>query len=154
VSRDDPPFLIVHGDEDRTVPLNQSQLLHEALARAGVSAQLHTIRGGGHGQGFGGPEIEPLVRGFFDHVLKARTIPPNLGPATTSASEASPGPAAPQGKAGKGKGADTMTWEQVRRIEGVEDDGRVARRDFKGPAALFARLDRNGDGFVSKADFR
>lgn len=153
VSRDDPPFLIVHGDQDRTVPVNQSQLLHDALRRAGVSVHFHTIRGGGHGQGFGGPEIEPMVRGFFDRVLKARTLPSNLGPATTSVSEASAAPAAPKGKSGAGKGAGTMTWEQVRRIEGVEDDGRVARHQFKGPAAMFERLDRNGDGFVSKADF-
>ena len=46
-----------------------------------------------------------------------------------------------------------MSWEQVRRIEGVADAGRVARDQFKGPTALFDRLDRNRDGFVSKADF-
>lgn len=46
-----------------------------------------------------------------------------------------------------------MTWEKIRRIEGVEDDGRVPRGQFKGPAAMFGRLDRNEDGFISKADF-
>ena len=29
----------------------------------------------------GGPEIQPMVRDFFDRVLKAKQLPPNLGPA-------------------------------------------------------------------------
>ena len=99
VSRDDPAFLIVHGDEDPVVPINQSQLLHDALEQAGVSSHFHTIKGGGHGRGFGGPEIEPMVGGFFDRVLKARPPPSNLGPATTSGSDASPATAAANGKA-------------------------------------------------------
>ena len=73
VTKDDPPFLIVHGDEDRTVPINQSQLLFAALKKTGVSAHFHTIHGAGHGQGFGGPEIEPMVSAFFERVLKAGT---------------------------------------------------------------------------------
>ena len=35
VSQDDPSFLIVHGDKDPTVPINQSQLLYDGLKRAG-----------------------------------------------------------------------------------------------------------------------
>jgi acetyl esterase/lipase len=153
VSKDDPAFLIVHGDKDATVPINQSQLLYDALKQAGVNVHFHTIKGAGHGQGFGGPEIEPMVAAFFDRVLKAKPLPPNLGPAEVSDSNASPAPAAAEGKAGAPRGAGSMSWEQVRRIEGVEDDGRVARNQFKGPAVLFDRLDRNRDGFVSKEDF-
>src|SRR5260221_13366364 len=89
VSRDAPPFLIVHGDKDPTVPINQSQLMFAALKKAGVSAHFHTIKGAGHGQGFGGPEIEPMVRAFFDAQLKSKTPPSNLGEAKTSESVAS-----------------------------------------------------------------
>lgn len=153
VSHDDPAFLIVHGDKDRTVPINQSQLLYDGLKRVGVSVHFHTIKAAGHGQGFGGPEIEPMVGDFFDRVLKAEPLPPNLGPAKTSESNASPSPEAAEGKAGAPIRADAMSWAKVRRIEGVEDDGRVARNQFKGPAALFERLDQNRDGFVSRADF-
>jgi hypothetical protein len=46
-----------------------------------------------------------------------------------------------------------MSWEKLRRIEGVEHEDRVPRAQFKGPAAMFERLDRNGDGFLSKTDF-
>ena len=49
VSRDDPPFLIVHGDKDPAVPLHQSELLFDALKKSGVSAHFHTIHGAGHG---------------------------------------------------------------------------------------------------------
>jgi len=31
VSPDGPPFLILHGEKDPVVPVNQSQLLFEAL---------------------------------------------------------------------------------------------------------------------------
>ena len=68
ITKDDPPFLIMHGDKDMTVPLNQSQLLYEALKKAGVKVKFHTVKGGGHG--FSGPEIDKLVDNFFDVNLK------------------------------------------------------------------------------------
>ena len=43
VSADDPPFLIVHGDKDGTVPINQSELLFAALKKAGRQVHFHTI---------------------------------------------------------------------------------------------------------------
>ncbi|HYH74725.1 MAG TPA: alpha/beta hydrolase [Candidatus Saccharimonadales bacterium] len=48
-TQDDPPFLIVHGDADKTVPLEQSQLLHAQLQQVGVSSELLVVRNGGHG---------------------------------------------------------------------------------------------------------
>jgi acetyl esterase/lipase len=68
VTKDDPPFLIVHGDKDPLVPHNQSELLHEALKKAGVNVTFHTVKGGGHG--FSGPEIDKMVDDFFDKHLK------------------------------------------------------------------------------------
>ena len=44
-----PPFLIVHGRSDRAVPVQQSELLHDALAAAGTDVTLHLIAGRGHG---------------------------------------------------------------------------------------------------------
>jgi acetyl esterase/lipase len=40
VSKDDPPFLIVHGEADRVVPVDQSRRFHEELRKAGVNATL------------------------------------------------------------------------------------------------------------------
>lgn len=48
---DSPPFLIVHGDRDASVPLEQSRLLHQALRDVGVEAELYVIKDGEHGRG-------------------------------------------------------------------------------------------------------
>jgi len=71
VDSSDPPFLIVHGDADRTVPYEQSVALHQALAAAGVDATLHIVGRAGHG-GFP-PEVNLLVVAFFDRVLAEET---------------------------------------------------------------------------------
>jgi acetyl esterase/lipase len=68
VSKDDPPILIMHGDQDPTVPVNQSERFYEVLKKAGVDATLHVVKGAGHG--FGGPEIEAVTAAFFDKHLK------------------------------------------------------------------------------------
>jgi len=70
VTKDDPPFLIMHGDRDPLVPLNQSELLHAALRNAGVESSLEVVKGGGHG--FRGPEVDAAVERFFDRPLKSR----------------------------------------------------------------------------------
>ncbi len=49
ITKDDPPFLIMHGDKDPAVPLEQSQLLADALQKAGVPVTFHVVPGGGHG---------------------------------------------------------------------------------------------------------
>jgi acetyl esterase/lipase len=49
VSDDDPPFLIMHGDSDRTVPVQQSEVFAEALQRAKVPVTLVILKGVGHG---------------------------------------------------------------------------------------------------------
>lgn len=43
-----PPFLIIHGDRDRMVPLADAQAFHEALSRAGVENSMVTVGGAGH----------------------------------------------------------------------------------------------------------
>ncbi|MFD6953374.1 hypothetical protein A6A08_25925 [Nocardiopsis sp. TSRI0078] len=44
-----PAFQISHGTGDLLVPHRQSELLHEALAAAGVSSELYLVEGYGHG---------------------------------------------------------------------------------------------------------
>ena len=73
VSADDPPFLILHGMNDRVVPLDQSERLHAALQKAGVASTLKTLPDTGHGGGgaFNKPEVRKTVAEFFDAQLKA-----------------------------------------------------------------------------------
>lgn len=68
VTKDAPPFLTVHGENDTLVPVRQSELLHAALKKAGVESTLHSIKGAGHG--LRGPEYDKLAADFFDKQLK------------------------------------------------------------------------------------
>lgn len=45
----EPPFLILHGDADPTVPVEQSRRFHQALLDAGVSSRYVEVPGGVHG---------------------------------------------------------------------------------------------------------
>jgi acetyl esterase/lipase len=70
VTKDDPPFLIIHGTADCLVPHSQSQRLYDALRAAGVKADLHLLPDVGHAdQRFMSPETEKWVSEFLDAVL-------------------------------------------------------------------------------------
>jgi len=69
ITKDDPPFLIIHGDKDPLVPHHQSELLEAALKKAGVPVTFYTVKGGGHG-GFRDPNVPKLTREFFEKNLK------------------------------------------------------------------------------------
>lgn len=70
VDKDSAPFLILHGDKDGTVPLQQSESLHAALQKAGVESTLKVLPGAGHGGGaFMSPENLLVIADFFDRHL-------------------------------------------------------------------------------------
>lgn len=64
VSKDDPPFLIIHGDQDKLVPFHQSVLLKDALEKAGVPVTFYRVEGGGHGW-FRDPKVPELTKTFL-----------------------------------------------------------------------------------------
>ncbi|MCB1066288.1 MAG: alpha/beta hydrolase [Verrucomicrobiae bacterium] len=71
VSKDDAPFLIMHGDADPGVPLEQSAKLHEKLTTAGVPSQFHIVKGAGHGgKEFQTDEVRGKVLAFFRQFLQ------------------------------------------------------------------------------------
>ena len=71
VTKDDPPFLVVHGDKDNTVPIGQSELLVEALKKAGVEVTFEVVKDACHGFGPAQNErLNPIVTAFFDKYLK------------------------------------------------------------------------------------
>ena len=75
VTKDDPPFLIMHGDKDILVSPHQSELLSDALKKAGVDATLHIVKGAGHGlrDGEQSPDkLFEMVAAFFDARLKPK----------------------------------------------------------------------------------
>lgn len=48
VTPDDPPFLLIHGDRDELVPVEQSQLMHDRLVQENVPAQLVVVKNASH----------------------------------------------------------------------------------------------------------
>ena len=68
VSKDDPPFLMIHGEIDSTVPVSQAESFAAALKAAGVETTLEIAPGRGHGAG--GPKFQPMIKAFFDKYLK------------------------------------------------------------------------------------
>ncbi|HYR28842.1 MAG TPA: alpha/beta hydrolase [Thermoanaerobaculia bacterium] len=71
VTKDDPPFLIMHGLLDCLVPWKQSAILHEALEAANVDSRLILIPNGDHGgRAFDSDKYEQAVDDFLDTHLR------------------------------------------------------------------------------------
>jgi acetyl esterase/lipase len=68
-SKDDPPFLLIHGDADKLVPLVQSQRMEAALKAQGAPCELIVVPGVGH-QMFDRPYLEKVAE-FFKKTLKS-----------------------------------------------------------------------------------
>ena len=49
VSPGSAPSLIVHGDADTAIPIDQGEMMYAALTKAGVPASFIRINGAGHG---------------------------------------------------------------------------------------------------------
>jgi acetyl esterase/lipase len=69
VTKDDPAFLIIHGDADLLVPHHQSELLEAALKKAGVPVSFYTVKGEGHGR-FKDPKVPEQTKEFLAKYLK------------------------------------------------------------------------------------
>jgi acetyl esterase/lipase len=73
VTKEAPPFLIMHGDNDPLVPFSQSELLVTALKNAGVDVTFRPVKGAGHGgPAFSSADNLRAVEEFLDKHLKAR----------------------------------------------------------------------------------
>ena len=71
-----PPFLIVHGEQDASVPLHQSELLYAALKKAQTDVTFYKIAGAGHsGAIFYTELMHGAVLAFFDQHLKSAPKP-------------------------------------------------------------------------------
>ena len=70
MTEDDPPTLLIHGDEDKLVPLDHSEKIKAELDDKGVPCELIVIEGAGHG--FRGEDArratEALVQWFEKHL--------------------------------------------------------------------------------------
>lgn len=62
------PTLIVHGDADNIVPLEQSREYYDAAKAVGADVTLHTVPKGGHGNPNFTPDIYEESLAFFDRL--------------------------------------------------------------------------------------
>jgi predicted peptidase len=71
VSKDDPPVLTIHGDQDALVPVENARLLDKKMKEAGASHMLLVLEGQGHGfQGAAATTATAATWGFFEKHLK------------------------------------------------------------------------------------
>lgn len=72
VSKNDPPFLIIHGTEDTVVEMSQSLGFIAELQKKGVSVELVTVEGAGHAFHMQLPQkdLRSIVIDFFNKHLK------------------------------------------------------------------------------------
>jgi acetyl esterase/lipase len=71
IDKDDPAFLIVHGDKDEAVDVSQSTLLNGKLKEAGVKNELVIVPGAPHaGEMFDAKYIRKKVFLYLDEYLK------------------------------------------------------------------------------------
>jgi acetyl esterase/lipase len=74
------PTMLIHGDQDNLVPLQQSEIFLAAMRKAGVPCDLRIKKGAGHGW----TDLEPDLRaamGWFNRYLAAAPSPAHPAPA-------------------------------------------------------------------------
>jgi dipeptidyl aminopeptidase/acylaminoacyl peptidase len=70
VNQDAPPLFLIHGDADKTVPLQQSQILKAKCEEVKRPVQLVVQPGGPHTYWLGIEKNYPAIWEWFDKYLK------------------------------------------------------------------------------------
>jgi acetyl esterase/lipase len=70
VSSDDPPTLIVHGDADKLVPIQQAEIIIAKLKEVGVPAELVVKPGAAHGWPNINADLQTFADWFDKHLAK------------------------------------------------------------------------------------
>ncbi len=65
-----PPFMIIHGDSDKIVHVNQSIEMYKALKEHGQNATFYKVVGADHGTGIWSPQILNITEQFLSACLK------------------------------------------------------------------------------------
>lgn len=75
VTKNDPPLLIIHGDKDKTVFLEQSKRMVEEYRKDDLNVTMEIVAGGGHG---GKPFFTPVYRDKVVRFLNKHLRPAHL----------------------------------------------------------------------------
>ena len=72
VDASDPPLLLLHGDQDPQMPINQAHELDGAYKKLGLDVHFEVVHGAGHGgAAFFDAERSALVIAFLDRNLRS-----------------------------------------------------------------------------------
>jgi acetyl esterase/lipase len=80
VTPDDPPTLIIHGDLDTLVPLQQSDVIVDKLTKTGVEVKVVVKKGAGHGWVGLDKDLSQFAEWFDQHLSKGRAAARGLIP--------------------------------------------------------------------------
>lgn len=75
VSKDDPPTLIIHGDADKLVPIQQAERIIARLKAVGVPAELVVKKGEGHGWPNLADDMSTIADWFDKHLARPAPSP-------------------------------------------------------------------------------
>jgi acetyl esterase/lipase len=71
VDANDPPLLLLHGDQDPQMPINQSHELHGVYKRFGLPVRFEVVHGAGHGgERFFDEQRTAIVAAFLNEHLR------------------------------------------------------------------------------------
>ena len=71
ISKNTPPFLIMHGNADTTVSPSQSKILYDALIKNGVDVDYYVLNGGEHNAAhFYQPKAFGIIVDFLNRTLR------------------------------------------------------------------------------------
>lgn len=66
-----PPFLLMHGDADKSVSPDQTKILHEALIKAGANSTRYVVKNAEHGGIYWAqPKVNKIIIEFLNGTLK------------------------------------------------------------------------------------
>jgi acetyl esterase/lipase len=80
VSSTAPPTLIIHGDADKLVPIQQAEVMVEKLKKAGVPAELVVKKGAAHGWAGMDKDMATIVDWFDKYLKAAKSLPADDSP--------------------------------------------------------------------------
>ena len=75
VTPDDPPTMILHGDADKLVPIQQSEIIIKKLDAVGVNTKLVVKPGAAHGWADMGKDLNTFADWFDDHLKASQPTP-------------------------------------------------------------------------------
>ena len=142
VSADAPPFLLIHGTTDGTVPPDQATRFAAALREAGAKqVNLFLYDGRGHDPIPTHEAIlRPMIDAFFD-----TTVGPRAGALQASDEIGT------KWRLSRQPGAKEFGFDEIKRFDG-NGDGRVDRKEWPSSDELFSRLDHDESGAIEPKD--